>query len=183
MVDSSVWIQYFRRGEGDTSDALDGLLNEGNALLCGMVELEIIQGLRQRERELVTGLFGALPYLETERQDYVAAGERLGELRRRGVTIPGSDCLIGVLCLRHGLSLLTLDSHFDHLPDIERFPEDASRGRRLSPPGRRPARSAPTGRWPPHCDGTDPGMPLAFKEAGKTSSAHRARVRHHNHPG
>lgn len=126
MVDSSVWIEYFRRGEGEIFDAVDGLLDEDRALLCGMVELEIVQGLRPREREVVTGLFGALPYLETERQDYVAAGERLGELRGRGITIPGSDCLIGVLCARHDLSLLTLDSHFEHLSDVERFPSDAS---------------------------------------------------------
>ena len=126
MVDSSVWIEYFRKGRGAVFDAVDALLDEDRAILCGMVELEIIQGLRPRERRLVIDLFSALPYLETERRDYVAAGERLGELRRRGITIPSSDCLIGALCLRHDLSLLTLDRHFEHLPDVKRFPAEAS---------------------------------------------------------
>lgn len=121
MVDSSVWIEYFRQGRGVVFDAVDALVDEDRAVLCGIVELEIVQGLRPRERRLVTDLFSALSYLETERQDYVAAGERLGELRRRGIIIPSSDCLIGALCLRHGLSLLTLDRHFEHLPDINRF--------------------------------------------------------------
>lgn len=107
-------------------DAVDALLDEDRAVLCGMVELEIIQGLRPRERRLVTDLFSALPYLETGRRDYVAAGERLGELRRGGITIPSSDCLIGALCMRHDLSLLTLDRHFEHLPDVKRFSVEAS---------------------------------------------------------
>lgn len=121
LIDSSAWIEYLRLGWGSVSEAVDGLLQEDRVLLCGMVELEIFQGLRPRERERVSGLFPALPYLETERRDYVAAGKRLGELRQRGVTIPGADSLIGELCLRHDVPLLTLDKHFDHLPDVKRF--------------------------------------------------------------
>ncbi len=126
LVDSSAWIGYLRPGRGaasDASDTLDRLLQEDRVVLCGMVELEIFQGLRPQERGRISELFSALSYIETERIDYVAAGERLGDLRRRGVTIPGADCLIGVLCLRHDLALLTLDGHFDHLPDVKRFPE------------------------------------------------------------
>lgn len=126
MIDSSAWIEYFRRGRGAASDAVDELLREDRALLCGMVELEIIWGLRSGERSRVSELFTALPYLEAERMDYVAAGELGGELRRRGITIPNADCLIGALCLRHGFSLLTLDRHFEHLPDVKRFPAGTS---------------------------------------------------------
>ncbi|MGI8910227.1 MAG: type II toxin-antitoxin system VapC family toxin [Rubrobacteraceae bacterium] len=121
LIDSSAWIEYLRLGRGAASDAVDGLLQEDRAALCGIVELEIFQGLRPRERGRVSELFSALPYLETGRIDYVTAGERLGDLRRRGVTIPAADCLIAVLCLRHDLSLLTLDVHFDHLSDVKRF--------------------------------------------------------------
>ncbi|MGH3148949.1 MAG: PIN domain-containing protein [Rubrobacter sp.] len=121
LIDSSAWIEYLRLGRGPVSDAVDWLLQEDGVLLCGMVELEIFHGLRPQEQERVSGLFPALPYLETERRDYVAAGRRLGELRRRGVTIPGADSLIGELCLRHEVPLLTLDKHFDHLPDVRRF--------------------------------------------------------------
>ena len=120
MVDSSAWIEYFRHGGGPVSDAVDGLLEEDRALLCGVVEAEILQGLRQGEREEVADLFGALVYLDTERRDFSAAGERLGELRRSGTTIPLTDAVIGVLCSRHDVDLLTLDRHFDHMPEVER---------------------------------------------------------------
>jgi predicted nucleic acid-binding protein len=123
MVDSSAWIQYFRRGEGIVSDAVDRLLEEDRALLCGVVEAEILQGLRCAERDKVADLLTALKYLDTERQDFLRAGKRLGELRRSGITIPLTDALIGALCSRHGVALLTLDRHFDHMPEVERFLE------------------------------------------------------------
>jgi predicted nucleic acid-binding protein len=104
------------------SELVDDLLKGGEASICGMIELEILQGLRPRERERVSELFSALAYVETERRDYVLAGERLGDLRRQGLTIPSADALIGVLCIRYSIPLLTSDKHFDHLPDVKRVP-------------------------------------------------------------
>jgi len=101
LIDSSVWIKYFRRGESVVAEAVDSLLDAGRVVLCGMVELEIIQGLRQHERQLVESLFQALPYIETTRQDFIAAGNRLAELRQTGITIPAADGLIATLCIRH----------------------------------------------------------------------------------
>ncbi len=120
MVDSSAWIEYFRHGEGLLSGAVDDLLEEDRVLLCGVVEAEILQGLREGEREEVADLFSALRYFETERRDFSKAGERLGELRRSGATIPLTDAIIGVLCSRHDVALLTTDRHFDHMPEVER---------------------------------------------------------------
>lgn len=121
MVDSSAWIEYFRHGEGTVSDAVDGLFEGERALLCGVVEAEIIQVLRRGEREEVADLFSALRYLDTGRRDFSRAGERLGELRRSGVTIPLTDAIIGALCSRHDVALLSTDRHFDHMPEVERI--------------------------------------------------------------
>ncbi|HEX9592510.1 MAG TPA: PIN domain-containing protein [bacterium] len=121
VVDSSVWIEYFRRGDGPVFDALDTLLDGRRAILCGVVELEIHQGLRTQERAMVTDLFQALPYFETRRSDFIAAGELLGELRAQGVTIPSSDALVAAICLQRGVALLTLDRHFDRVPGLRRF--------------------------------------------------------------
>lgn len=126
MVDSSAWIEYFRHGEGPVSDVVDGLLEEERALLCGVVEAEIIQGLRRGERGEVADLLSALGYLDTERRDFSRAGERLGELRRSGVTIPLTDAIIGALCSRHDVDLLTLDRHFDHMPEVKRMSTTAN---------------------------------------------------------
>ena len=121
LIDSSVWINYFRRGESVLAAAVDELLDAGRVVLCGMVELEIIQGLRQHERQLVESLFQALPYVETTRQDFIAAGNRLAELRQTGITIPAADGLIATLYIRHQLMLFSLDNHFDYLSNLTRY--------------------------------------------------------------
>jgi predicted nucleic acid-binding protein len=124
LVDSCVWIDYFRAGRGPLFDAVDSLLDQGRVILCGMVELEIIQGLRPLEARRVRALFAALRFLPTEREDFVAAGRLLQELRRRGAAIPSSDALIAALCIRNRLRLLSTDNHFDRVPRLDRFEID-----------------------------------------------------------
>jgi predicted nucleic acid-binding protein len=121
MVDTSAWIQYFRRGEGAVSDAIEGLLDENRVVLCGMVELELLRGVRPHERKMLRDLLGALDYAETMREDFAEAGGRLCRLRQKGITIPASDGLIAAVCFRLNLHLLTLDLHFDHLPEVKRL--------------------------------------------------------------
>ena len=122
LVDSSAWIAYLRSGSGGVTDAVDQLLAEDRAVLCGIVEMELLQGVRRHERRELVDLLQALAYVDTERGDFIAAGNRMAELRSQGITIPNSDCLIAVLCVRHGLQLLTQDAHFDHLPEVPRWP-------------------------------------------------------------
>ena len=121
MADSSAWIEYFCRSEGAVGDTILRLLDEDRVVLCGMVELELLQGVRPAERRTLVELLQALSYVETERRDFVAAGERLAELRREGVTIPASDGLIATLCVRHRLRLLAVDAHFDHFKELNRL--------------------------------------------------------------
>lgn len=121
LVDSSVWIEFFRSGEGPVSDRLAALLDEERVALTGVVELELLQGARPRERRTLEELLGALAYVESERADFVLAGEWLGDLRRRGVTIPATDGLVAAIAHRRGLLLFATDRHFDALPELRRL--------------------------------------------------------------
>ena len=118
MVDTSAWIDYFRGRKGAATDLLDALLDADRAVLCGVVEMELLRGVRPGERSKLRSLLGALRFVETERRDFVAAGERLSQLREKGVSIPATDAVIAMVCKRHGLFLLTLDEHFHHLPEV-----------------------------------------------------------------
>ncbi len=121
LIDSSIWIHYFRNGTGEVFDQVDRLLDEDQVVLCGMVELEIIQGVRPKERSMIKSLFAALPFENSERLDFQYAGELLNQLRKKGTTIPSSDCLIASLCLRRGLSLFHHDKHFKTIPNLRHF--------------------------------------------------------------
>lgn len=42
------------------------------------------------------------------------------DLRSRGRMVPNNDLWIAALCVQHGLTLYTRDSHFDELPQVAR---------------------------------------------------------------
>jgi predicted nucleic acid-binding protein len=83
--------------------------------------MELLQGVRSGERATLAELLEALAYVELEREDFAAAGELLGSLRRAGRLIPATDALIGACCIRRGMALLTLDRHFDAIANLERL--------------------------------------------------------------
>jgi len=121
LVDTSVWIDFFRNDQGPEGDLLDLLLAEDRVVLCGIVEMEIFQGLIEKERARTESLFELIPYFETERADYRSAGVLWKQLRQQGITIPSTDCIIAGLCLRHRISLFSLDTHFDSIKGLKRI--------------------------------------------------------------
>jgi predicted nucleic acid-binding protein len=121
LVDTSAWVDFFRGTNSPAAASLDRLLEERQVVLCGTVELELLQGAKPGEKAMLEDLLTALPYVETEREDFQKAGELLNGLRVKGFQIPASDGLIAALCSRHELSLLTLDKHFNHFHHIKKI--------------------------------------------------------------
>ena len=64
LVDTSVWIAFFRDGSSRAAKELDILLEEGEACFCGLVEAELLPGLRREDRARVRTLMAGLPCLE-----------------------------------------------------------------------------------------------------------------------
>lgn len=124
LADTGVWIAFFRPQKSEVqrqlADVLEHLISEDRVVLCGVVELELLQGVREEERSNLEASLSALEFLPTTRADFQQAGELLGNLRRRGVTIPATDGLIAAQCLRRDLILLENDKHFAEL-EVRRY--------------------------------------------------------------
>lgn len=103
------------------AEVLDQLIVADRVVLCGVVEMELYQGLRDNERDTLEAQFTALEYIETTRDDFRRAGEVLGGLRRQGITIPSPDALVAALCLQHDLTLLENDAHFGRIEGLKRI--------------------------------------------------------------
>lgn len=121
LVDTSVWIDFFRNGTGRDGDELDTLLAEDRVLLFGVIEMEIFQGLKKKELAEIQSVFDVLPYVDTTRADFIAAGALWKRLRESGKTIPATDCLIAAVCLSRDFTLFSLDKHFDEIGELRRF--------------------------------------------------------------
>ena len=117
LVDTSAWVAFFRGQEPGCARVVE-LVQDGRALRCGPVELELRQGLRRREAPAVLGLWSALPEVPVDGLDFTSAGDLLRDQRERGRAIPSIDGLIATLAVRHDVALLTLDGHFEGIEGL-----------------------------------------------------------------
>jgi predicted nucleic acid-binding protein len=122
LVDTSVWIEFFRRSGTDTARTISGLLEARRVVICGPVIAELIQGIRtEKERSAVLGDLDALPYVEPDRDDWIAVGWIQNELLKKGITVPLTDALIARLCIRYDFSIYSFDKHFRHFSRLKKF--------------------------------------------------------------
>jgi len=113
IVDSCVWIEFFRKRESDFTLHLSGLLRERRVRMVGMVLAEILQRIKiPEEANLVRQSLERLPYLEMTRNVWEKAGEISASLRTKGITIPLSELIIAALALSEDQQIFTIDPHF-----------------------------------------------------------------------
>jgi len=68
IVDTCVWIEFFRKQESELTLHLKGLLRERKVIMVGTVMAEILQGVKApKEANLVKQRLAKLPYLEITR--------------------------------------------------------------------------------------------------------------------
>jgi predicted nucleic acid-binding protein len=116
LVDSSVWIDYFRGWSTATSDRLDELLAAEPLLIGDLMLTEVLQGFtRDREFNEALRLLRTLPIVDIGGQEIaIAAATNYRLLRARGVTIRKTiDTLIATRCIVDGHALLYSDRDFD----------------------------------------------------------------------
>lgn len=116
LVDTSCWIEYFNHPETKTANAVRALILDDRAALNGVVLAELLWGARtENESSRLRDALGATIWTETSRAVYARAGELGFALRRRGVTVPITDCVIAASAEVIGGRILTLDEHFGEL--------------------------------------------------------------------
>ena len=119
IVDSSVWIEYLKNRPSVT-EKLDQLLLAGTIVTVGPVIAEILQGAKtEKDYRLLENNLGGLPLIETKVEDWIKAGKISYELRKRGITIPLTDCLIAAVAIHQNASVMTYDRHFESIPDLK----------------------------------------------------------------
>ena len=121
LVDTSAWIDFFRKKELERHELVATLLREGRAIGTGIVSLELLRGAKtNKEIKLVSELFETVEMVYQIPSTYSAAGKMGYDLARNGYTLSTVDLLIAQIAMENDLSLLTLDQHF--APIAEHFP-------------------------------------------------------------
>lgn len=119
LVDTSVWIEVFRRG---TTFQLESVADLEEVVTCLPVIQEVLQGFRdERAFQVARESLYALPIVESplQRAVFDEAIELYRRSRQAGVTVRSSvDCLIAACALRHGLTVVHRDRDFNRLARI-----------------------------------------------------------------
>lgn len=122
VVDSSVWIDYFRGVATPQTDRLDFLLGGESLGIGDLILTEVLQGFtRQRDFDLALGRLGALTLIEIGGRDVaVKAAVNFRRLRALGFTPRKTiDTLIATRCIEDNHPLLFSDRDFE--PFVERL--------------------------------------------------------------
>lgn len=125
LADTSVWVDYLRHGAQARASALDGLLAQGDVVLCGPVAAELVAGTRPGQREELWGLLSTLDWAPLERAQWRQVGELASVLRSQGSTTALTDLEIAVSATAADADLWSYDTDFarvgEALPELRRF--------------------------------------------------------------
>jgi predicted nucleic acid-binding protein len=120
LVDSSVWIDYFRGRSTPQTDFLDARLGEELIAIGDLILTEVLQGFdRSRDFEAARRLLTTLTIIELcGPQIAVRAAQNFRTLRALGVTPRKTiDTIIATCCIEQNLPLLYSDREFDPFVD------------------------------------------------------------------
>lgn len=116
LVDSSVWIDYFRGKQTSQTDRLHALLGDEPVATGDLVLAEVLQGFGSAQdfnqgKKLLT----SLPTVALVGEDIaIQAAKNFRTLRSLGITVRKTiDTLIATSCIEKGLVLLYSDKDFD----------------------------------------------------------------------
>lgn len=116
LVDSSVWIDYFRGTANPETDHLDSLLGSQPLLTGDLILTEVLQGFaKDSEFNHARKLLTSLAVVTLGGQNIgIQAAENFRALRRKGVTVRKTiDTIIATRCIENNYELLYSDRDFD----------------------------------------------------------------------
>ena len=116
LVDSSVWVDYFRSADTPQVALLDSLFGRTRIAIGDLIAAEVLQGVRDDKAfKLVKKVFDSFTRLELCGYDLaLKASQNYRLLRGKGVTVRKTiDTLIATRCIEDGLTLLHSDRDFE----------------------------------------------------------------------
>jgi len=127
LLDSCVLIRHLRHHQ-PTTDLLTALALEGQMGIATISRTEIVEGLRDHERERTMRLLDSLILYPLDAVMADLAGDYLHRYRAKGITLDRPDAIVGATALLHRLVLVTYNPRHFPMPELrlyEKMPETA----------------------------------------------------------
>jgi len=119
IVDTNAWIEMLRRkGDPLVKLAMNGLLSQYEAFLCGPVEMELLGGMPSEQRSRLSSWLSVIPRHRCGDDLWRNAGESYSLLRANGLTVPWNDVLVASVSLLAQCRVYSTDRHFHWMAPI-----------------------------------------------------------------
>lgn len=119
LVDTSVWVDYFRGKNEGLRRELDRLLDEDDVAIAAPVRIEILLGVPPAMRGTLARLLAALPTHRPQDTDWDTMEEwaiRAGEAGHRFAI---GDLAIASVAARLGIAVWSLDKDFERMSALD----------------------------------------------------------------
>lgn len=116
LVDSSVWIDYFRGTPTPQAERLDALLGAESLIIGDLVLAEVLQGfVSDADYNEARKLLSTLTVVDLCGAELaIRAAQNFRRLRAEGITVRKTiDTVIATRCIESGFTLLYSDRDFD----------------------------------------------------------------------
>ncbi len=116
VVDSSVWIDYFRGAPTPHTEMLDSLLGSEPLATGDLILTEVLQGFdSERDFNQARKLLTSLRMIDLGGKEIaIQAARNFRKLRALGITVRKTiDTVIATRCVENGFKLLYSDRDFD----------------------------------------------------------------------
>jgi len=118
IVDTSIWIEYLKNKRNIAPELDEGLL-AGSIYMVGPVISELLQGAKtEKDYQALSSTIDGVPFINAEYADWQLAGELSFKMKKKGLTIAITECLIAAIAINNGAVVYTLDRDFQSIPDV-----------------------------------------------------------------
>ena len=119
LVDTSIWVKFFRGQSQVIKDRIFQLLAENRVATNGVVAAELLLGARgKKEVEFVKEKLLNLDYFETDKEFFTYCGTVGSKIRKAGINMPLSDIMIAAHAKMNDCIIFTMDKHFEAIGQI-----------------------------------------------------------------
>ena len=123
VLDSGILIRHLRDQRG-YPELVDHLTDKADVYISAMTRLEVVRGMRDREREDTFNLIDSLETISITGELADSAGEIIRSWRGRGITLSDADAIIAASAIHHGLTLVTTNAKHFPMPELTVFQAD-----------------------------------------------------------
>jgi len=112
LIDSSVWVEYFRGKNPLLNEKLNGLLDDDEVGLAAPVWIELLSGASRSDLKNLRRVLSALPRFYPKRTTWNLMEKWIEKGTKTGYRFGMADLLIAAIAAENDVSLWSLDRDF-----------------------------------------------------------------------